>query len=62
MKEGDFVMYMGHLGIIMAASVPKDKNHWHVWFFDSEKCVIIHGSLMQKIEPGQFMSLTSTTP
>ena len=61
MKVGDFVMYMGHLGIIMAAGSTTEE-HWHVWFFDKGQCVIIYGALMQKIEPGQFMSLTSTTP
>ena len=61
MKEGDFVMYMGHLGIIMAPASTTE-NHWHVWFFDKEQCVIIYGALMQKINSGQFMSLTSTTP
>ena len=52
MKVGDFVMYMGHTGIVMepAKSIDTICQHWHVWFFDSGTYIIVYEPLMQKVE------------
>ena len=52
MKVGDFVMYMGHTGIVMDRAQTNESfpQHWYVWFFDSESYIIVYEPLMKKIE------------
>ena len=52
MQVGDFINYMGHVGIILepAESMGTICQHWHVWFFDSGTYTVVYAPLMKKVE------------
>ena len=51
MKVGDFVVYMGHTGIILEPAITQSSDqHWHVWFFDSQVYIVVYGALMKKVD------------